>query len=394
MGHCRGAGDGCGGRRSAESDQRLGAPHRSDLPGGGGARVLAVVPGGPRRELRPGPSTSASAPPATVTAVSCSLWAWMSASRTPTALTSTSTSHGCHSSGGGGGRGPRARGICSRQRAGADRVLQRLDAPPGIFHAFGAFLQKSGPATGLESLRLPDVSSPGPSRRRISTGSVRWFPTSSGHWRSTPTPGRGNAGRCRGGGAGPDLRRRDPARRAGSCDRHQPDRRPDPGHERRAHPRSGRSLGLDFEADRRAPSARSPGRRRRARAGGGCGRGLRLARPSGRPALEVVVTPIRRESSPLFDRRAAAAIFVADPDAELDRPPERLRRLYGFTPVEAEVASRMVEGMRSRRDQRRPRHHHPHGSRSPEAALRQDGHPPADRSDSGAANRPGRLRLE
>ena len=42
---------------------------------------------------------------------------------------------------------------------------------------------------------------------------------------------------------------------------------------------------------------------------------------------------------------AAAAIFVADPDARAERPPERLRRVYGLTRREAEVASRLVEGM-------------------------------------------------
>jgi DNA-binding CsgD family transcriptional regulator len=72
---------------------------------------------------------------------------------------------------------------------------------------------------------------------------------------------------------------------------------------------------------------------------------MRLLRPSGRPALEVVVTPIGCESSPLFDRRATSAIFVADPDAQVDRFPERLRRLCGFTPVEGEVASRIAKGM-------------------------------------------------
>jgi len=110
--------------------------------------------------------------------------------------------------------------------------------------------------------------------------------------------------------------------------------------------------------DRDGPSASTPrqtGELRRALTGvakTGAGNGedagavLRLLRPSGRPALEVVVTSIGRESSPLFDRRATAAIFVADPEAQVERPPERLRRLYGFTPVEAEVASRIAKGMR------------------------------------------------
>ena len=81
---------------------------------------------------------------------------------------------------------------------------------------------------------------------------------------------------------------------------HQPDCRPDPRCERRALPGSERSLGLDSEADRRASGRCSsapprPGRQSEWEAGGV----MRLARPSGRPALKVVVTPIRRESSPL-----------------------------------------------------------------------------------------------
>ena len=109
--------------------------------------------------------------------------------------------------------------------------------------------------------------------------------------------------------------------------------------------------------DRDGPSAstsKQTGELRRAVAGAaktGASQGedagavLRLVRPSGRQALEVVVTPIGCQASPLFDRRAAAAILVAEPDAQLDRPPERLCQLYGFTPLEAEVASRMVKGM-------------------------------------------------
>ena len=41
-----------------------------------------------------------------------------------------------------------------------------------------------------------------------------------------------------------------------------------------------------------------------------------------------------------------AAIFVADPDARAERRPERLRQSYGLTRMEAEVASRLVGGMR------------------------------------------------
>jgi DNA-binding CsgD family transcriptional regulator len=73
---------------------------------------------------------------------------------------------------------------------------------------------------------------------------------------------------------------------------------------------------------------------------------MRLLRPSGRQALEVVVTPIGRESSALFEDRAAAAIFVAEPDVQAERPAARLCRIHGFTQTEAEVASRIAAGVR------------------------------------------------
>ena len=72
---------------------------------------------------------------------------------------------------------------------------------------------------------------------------------------------------------------------------------------------------------------------------------LWLERPSGHTPLEVVVTPIHRKSPVLCDR-VAAAILVTDPDARAARPPERLRRIYDLTAMEAEVASRLVKGMR------------------------------------------------
>jgi DNA-binding CsgD family transcriptional regulator len=113
-------------------------------------------------------------------------------------------------------------------------------------------------------------------------------------------------------------------------------------------------LALDWNG----PSASTPkqtGELRRALAGAaktGASKGedagavLRLARPSGRAALEAVVTPIGRESSPLLDRRATSALFVSEPDVRAEGSPERLRRLYGFTPVEAEIASRILAGTR------------------------------------------------
>ena len=50
------------------------------------------------------------------------------------------------------------------------------------------------------------------------------------------------------------------------------------------------------------------------------------------------------ESSPLLDARVTSALFVTEPDARADESPERLCRLYGFTSVEAEIASRILAG--------------------------------------------------
>jgi len=79
--------------------------------------------------------------------------------------------------------------------------------------------------------------------------------------------------------------------------------------------------------------------------GTGAGAVMRLARPSGRAALEAVVAPIGHETSPLFEGRVACAIFVSDPDGGDERPPAQLASLYGLTPMEAEVASRIVRGL-------------------------------------------------
>jgi len=104
----------------------------------------------------------------------------------------------------------------------------------------------------------------------------------------------------------------------------------------------------------RASTAKQTGELRRllaeaARTGAGrgvdAGAVVRLARPSGRPPLEAVVAPLRRESYPLLDHKAACVIFLTDPAARTDTPPARLRQQYGLTEMEAEIASRLVGGM-------------------------------------------------
>lgn len=218
--------------------------------------------------------------------------------------------------------------------------------PQGIFHAFGAFLHKSGSGELVSSLSGFRDQSSGPFQKEDLD---RIRPLVPHLQRALVIHSRVQGAETRAGAAEEAL-----DRIAGGVILL--DER---GAAIATNLTADRILVMDdgLVMDRDGPSAstsKQTGELRRAVAGAaktGASQGkdagavLRLARPSGRQALEVVVTPIRCEASPLFDRRAAAAILVAEPDAQVDRPPERLCQLYGFTPVEAEVASRLVKGM-------------------------------------------------
>ncbi len=73
-----------------------------------------------------------------------------------------------------------------------------------------------------------------------------------------------------------------------------------------------------------------------------------LARPSGRPPLTVLVTPIRGRALALpLPGRAVAMLVVTDSDERLAPPPQaatRLQALFGLTPTEARVALRVAQG--------------------------------------------------
>lgn len=74
------------------------------------------------------------------------------------------------------------------------------------------------------------------------------------------------------------------------------------------------------------------------------GRAMALSRPSGRRALEVLVAPLPRNEERIGIVRAAAVVFVSDPEHEQRTPRELLRQLYGLTPAEAELAAALVGG--------------------------------------------------
>jgi DNA-binding CsgD family transcriptional regulator len=44
-------------------------------------------------------------------------------------------------------------------------------------------------------------------------------------------------------------------------------------------------------------------------------------------------------------RQPAAVVFVTDPERQTETPPELLKRLYGLTPREADLAALLLQGI-------------------------------------------------
>jgi DNA-binding CsgD family transcriptional regulator/PAS domain-containing protein len=71
---------------------------------------------------------------------------------------------------------------------------------------------------------------------------------------------------------------------------------------------------------------------------------FRVARPNGRGALEIVVSPVSTKDTWSLGERAVAAVYVTDPGQVPQRPEAAMSRLYGLTPAEAKVAVLIVGG--------------------------------------------------
>jgi DNA-binding CsgD family transcriptional regulator len=69
------------------------------------------------------------------------------------------------------------------------------------------------------------------------------------------------------------------------------------------------------------------------------------SRPSGLRPYVVLVSPIRAGRRRLDERRPAALVFVADPEQKPELPVDRLIRLYGLTPAEAQLAQHLAGGL-------------------------------------------------
>jgi DNA-binding CsgD family transcriptional regulator len=80
------------------------------------------------------------------------------------------------------------------------------------------------------------------------------------------------------------------------------------------------------------------------------GRVLSVTRPSSKRAFSLVVTPLhtRRDGDGPDAARptGCAAVFLADPERSFELSHERLRRLYGLTRAEGQVAACLADGKR------------------------------------------------
>lgn len=74
------------------------------------------------------------------------------------------------------------------------------------------------------------------------------------------------------------------------------------------------------------------------------GRAITLERPSERPALSTLVTPLGDVAASIGNGEPAAAIFVSDPGHRVENAEELLCRLYTLTPTEARMTAVLMQG--------------------------------------------------
>jgi DNA-binding CsgD family transcriptional regulator len=116
-----------------------------------------------------------------------------------------------------------------------------------------------------------------------------------------------------------------------------------------------RGLGLVMQGERLAAAASSGTQRldetiaraleARQRDGPGLVEALRLADPDGFDSLGVLVRALPRDERSEGGAQPAVVVFVGDPDAAEAIPSEVVRGLFGLTPAEAELATRLAAGL-------------------------------------------------
>lgn len=77
----------------------------------------------------------------------------------------------------------------------------------------------------------------------------------------------------------------------------------------------------------------------------GIGAALRLERPSGRRSLAVLIAPLRKRGGDWLEaKRAQVMVIATDPERSPAPSQGHLVQLYGFTPTEAAICSKIVRG--------------------------------------------------
>jgi CRP-like cAMP-binding protein/DNA-binding CsgD family transcriptional regulator len=74
------------------------------------------------------------------------------------------------------------------------------------------------------------------------------------------------------------------------------------------------------------------------------GGAVTVSRKSANHSMPILISPLRSKKYSYDDRRAAAALFISDPDLEIPGPQELFRKLYGLTPTEARLSSALLQG--------------------------------------------------
>ncbi|MCI0445590.1 cyclic nucleotide-binding domain-containing protein [bacterium] len=74
------------------------------------------------------------------------------------------------------------------------------------------------------------------------------------------------------------------------------------------------------------------------------GGAVMVSRKSQTHSMPILISPLRSKEYSYENRRAAAALFISDPDLAIPGPQEILRKLYGLTPTEARLSSALLQG--------------------------------------------------
>lgn len=78
--------------------------------------------------------------------------------------------------------------------------------------------------------------------------------------------------------------------------------------------------------------------------GTGAGGLVLLGRPSGRSALRVLVAPVPRRHVPMGSARAAACVFITDPERSPVPAGAHVQRVFGLSAAETRVAMALLDG--------------------------------------------------